>query len=170
MSKKIRTIRPCSHHTKDCVGAHGNHLRNNTLQRHDKKAVRRRRFHGTILPSMSCTVHLLRRPHVRLDASGEGRENRRRGEKNRRAGEKGATVRWWRAQRKRGREGESYPRRSSGLKETINVLRTQWRTNGPLSGSVRAASVPAASLSVSSPPLDKIFSPPASRLACTKGA
>ncbi|KAG7188990.1 hypothetical protein KM043_008587 [Ampulex compressa] len=30
--------------------------------------------------------------------------------------------------------GDSYPRRSSGFKETINVPRTQWRTNGPLSG------------------------------------
>lgn len=170
MPKKIRTIRPCRRHrTKDCVGAHGNHLRNNTLQRHDKKAVRRRRFHGTILPSMSCMVHLLRRPHVRLDASGgrqgesktRGKESAR--ERKRRDGGmmKGA---------KGGKEGESYPRRSSGLKETINVPRTQWRTNGPLSGSVRAASVPAASLSVSSPPLDKIFSPSASRLACTKGA
>lgn len=28
----------------------------------------------------------------------------------------------------------SYPRRSSGFKETINVLGIQWRTNGPLSG------------------------------------
>lgn len=56
-----------------------------------------------------------------------------------------------------GRERESYPRRSSGLKETINVPRTQWRTNGPLSGPMRETSVPAASRSLAH--LRQIYSP-----------
>lgn len=76
------------------------------------------------------------RGYVRLNASRKAGNRTRR--KERRAGEKETATEERERDARSGEKGErgreSYPRRSSGLKETINVPRTQWRTNGPLSG------------------------------------
>lgn len=109
-----------------------------TRYRHDKKAVRRRLIPwDNFAVDELHEVHLLRRPHVRLDASLRrqgmiGRGEKKNGARGRKRSGSGGKMRD--AEGEGEGVGESYPRRSSGLKETINVPRTQWRTNGPLSG------------------------------------
>lgn len=161
MSKNIRT-QAYSHRTMDCVGAHGNHLRNNMLRRHDKKAVRRRWFHGTILPSMNCTVHLLR-PHVRLDALEKAKGIGR-------GGKKGARTKKERRRREDERRGGTKRERESHIRGGHRASKRQLMYRGHNGGRMvhcqgRASSECPRSVSRSPLHLDRY-----SRLACTKGA